>query len=290
MTLQSNFQTSLIIPAHNEEDTIKIVLDRIVELRFPDKYEIIIIDDGSTDTTTSIINKYPVKLIKHQTNKGYGAALKTGIRKANGKYIITFDSDGQHDPADALKIESLLEDNELVIGERTKDSFQVNKRKLGKKLIRWIGEFLVDQKLPDYNSGFRGFHTELIKGLLHIMPNGFSFSTTSTLAFIKEGYSFATFPIKVTERQGRRSSVKLFSDGAKTFLLLFRIIMLFNPLKVFFPASIIITCFGVVFGIYGYLSFGRFANTAVIISLVGIFLFFTGLLADQIAIMNRKVN
>ncbi len=124
--------------------------------------------------------------------------------------------------------------------------------------------------------------------MLHIMPNGFSFSTTSTLAFLKEGYTIGTFPIKVEERKGRSSNVRFLKDGTKTMLLLFRIIMLFNPLKVFFPASIIFTALGIGWGVYGYLVFQRFSNSAIILITLGMFLFFFGLLADQIALLNRK--
>jgi len=283
-------ESSIIIPVFNEEKSIREILDVMIELEYDKRYEVIIVNDGSYDKTAEILQEYPFKIINHNYNKGYGAALKTGIRKASGRNIITFDSDGQHNPAYIPEIENLLIDNELVIGERDNKFLQPKNRKWGKKIIRFVGEYLVNQKLPDFNSGYRGFKSDIIKGLLHIMPNGFSFSTTSTLAFIKEGYSLATFPIQIQERQGRKSNVKSFSDGTKTILLLFRIIMLFNPLKVFFPASLIITILGIVYGIYGYIVFNRFPNTAVIVFLVGIFMFFIGLLADQIAIINRKLN
>jgi hypothetical protein len=182
----------------------------------------------------------------------------------------------------------MLDDHEMVIGTREKDSFQVKTRQVGKRVIRWVGEYLVEQKLPDYNSGYRGFNAELIKGMLHIMPNGFSFSTTSTLAFLKEGFSIATVPIKVEERVGRSSNVKFFKDGAKTIMLILRIIMLFNPLKIFFPASFIITLAGVVYGVYGYIIADRFSNGAIVLAILGMFLFFIGLVADQISIMNRR--
>jgi hypothetical protein len=146
----------------------------------------------------------------------------------------------------------------------------------------------VEQKLPDYNSGFRGFKREIIAGMLHLMPNGFSFSTTSTLAYLKEGYNIGTFPIEVSDRVGRKSNVKTMKDGSKTILLLFRIIMLFNPLKVFFPASVISFLLGVGFGIVGYVFYDRFSNGAVVLTMLGMFLFFIGLVADQISILNRR--
>jgi glycosyltransferase involved in cell wall biosynthesis len=285
---QTNNKVSVIIPVFNEEVGIKRLLDKMIDLRFHELYEILVINDGSSDHSLEVLKKYPVKVYSHSVNKGYGAALKTGIRKANGDKIVILDSDGQHDPAQIPRIADLLDDHELVIGTRDKDSFQVRTRQVGKRMIRWVGEYLVEQKLPDYNSGYRGFQKDLIKSMLHIMPNGFSFSTTSTLAFLKEGYSIGTIPIKVDERVGRSSNVKFFKDGAKTIMLILRIIMLFNPLKIFFPASFIFTVAGIVYGIYGYLIAERFSNGAIVLTILGMFLFFIGLVADQISIMNRR--
>ena len=278
---------SIVIPAFNEEKGIRPGLERIIEMGFHEKYEVIYIDDGSTDETFSIISQYPVKCYRHFVNKGYGAALKTGIRKAKGDKIVILDSDGQHDPKYIDQFISMLENYDMVIGERTDDSFQVKRRQKGKRLIRLVGEHLVEQKLPDYNSGFRGFDRQLISEMLHIMPNGFSFSTTSTLAFLKEGYTIGTFPIVVEERIGRSSNVKFVKDGSKTMLLLIRIIMLFNPLKIFFPASVWMLLIGSGWGVAGYFIAGRFPNSAVLVVIMGMFIFFIGLLADQIALLNR---
>ena len=279
---------SIIIPAYNEAGVIGNFLEQLEKTGISGSHEVIIVDDGSTDNTVDIVANYKVKLIKHGGNKGYGAALKSGIRKATGNVIITLDSDGQHDPNEIPHIIELLEQYEMVIGERGKDSHQVRNRKGGKKLIRFIGEYLVEQKLPDFNSGFRGFHKELILPLLHIMPNGFSFSTTSTLAFLKEGYTLGTFPIKVTERKGRKSTVSFLKDGPKTILLLMRIIMLFNPLKIFIPGALFASLAGLAWGVHGFLAYNRFSNTAIILLTLGMFLFFFGLLADQIALLNRR--
>ena len=283
-------KTTVVVPVYNEEDAVRISLDRIRDLKMHEKYEFLYIDDGSEDSTYDIIRQYPVKAIRHTANKGYGAALKTGIRHASGAKLISMDGDGQHDPKYIEEIDGLLDDYDMVIGERTAGSFQVKRRKAGKKIIRKVGEILVEQKLPDYNSGYRGFHADQIRTMLHIMPNGFSFSTTSTLAYLKEGYNIATLPIEVGKRIGRKSNVRLMKDGTKTFMLIFRIIMLFNPMKVFLPASITIFLAGFGFGLYGYLVFSRFSNGAIVLTVLGMFLFFIGLLADQIAIMNRMKN
>jgi glycosyltransferase involved in cell wall biosynthesis len=282
-----NPSVSIVVPAYNEENAIRHSLDRMVERGFHTAYEVIYVDDGSSDSTFDIIREYPVKCYRHHVNKGYGAALKTGIRKAKGEKIVILDSDGQHDPAYVEQLIGMLNEYDMVIGERTNDSFQVKRRQSGKRFIRMIGEMLVEQKLPDYNSGFRGFDRKLINEMLHIMPNGFSFSTTSTLAFLKEGYTIGTFPITVKERVGRSSNVKFMKDGSKTILLLLRIIMLFNPLKIFFPASMLTFFAGIAWGVAGYFLVGRFPNSATLISVMGMLLFFIGLLADQVAMLNR---
>lgn len=286
--LEAKPGTSVIIPAYNEAAGIKGLLEKLVKTGYHEKYEIIIVDDGSSDDTGKIAHSYPVRVLRHTVNKGYGASLKTGIRKAHGDKVIILDSDGQHDPVHIPEIETMLDDFEMVIGTRDKNSFQVKNRQLGKRVIRWVGEFLVEQKLPDYNSGYRGFQRGLIKDMLHMMPNGFSFSTTSTLAFMKEGFSIGTIPIKVEERVGRSSNVKFIKDGTKTIMLILRIIMLFNPLKIFLPASFLFTTAGIGYGVYGYFLAHRFSNGAIVLAILGMFLFFIGLVADQISIMNRK--
>jgi glycosyltransferase involved in cell wall biosynthesis len=279
---------SIVIPAFNEETGLKPTLEKLTSQSWYKDVEIIVVDDGSTDSTYEVAKSSGVLVARHNTNKGYGAALKTGIRKSSGEKVVLMDSDGQHDPAYLPELFNMLSDHDMVIGTRTADSHQVKTRQAGKKVIRWVGEYLVEQKLPDYNSGFRGFDRKLIEKMLHIMPNGFSFSTTSTLAFLKEGYTIGTFPIVVEERKGRASSVKFFKDGGKTIMLILRIIMLFNPLKIFLPASLITFLAGVGFGTYGYLVVERFSNGAIVLTILGMFLFFIGLVADQISILNRK--
>lgn len=281
---------SVIIPLYNEETGIRTLLDKIVELGFSELYEVIVVNDGSTDNSLEIIKEYPVKVLSHSTNKGYGAALKTGIRKSTGNLVVMLDSDGQHDPKHIPTIVEMLEDYDMVIGTRGKESHQVKARQAGKRLIRIVGEYLVEQKLPDYNSGYRGFHKDLLEELIHIFPNGFSFSTTSTLAFLKEGFNIGTFPITVEKRVGRVSNVKFLKDGPKTIMLVLRIIMLFNPLKIFLPASAIIFFAGFGYGVAGYFIAGRFPNSGLIVIILAFFLFFIGLVADQVSILTRKRN
>lgn len=279
---------SIVIPAYNEDEGIRSTLTKLMSIPEIQNAEIIVVDDGSTDNTIQTASEYPVKVLCHRHNKGYGAALKTGIRKAIRDYIVIMDSDGQHDPTYITALVKELETCDMVIGERTEDSYQVKSRSFGKRLIRIVGEYLVEQRLPDYNSGFRGFNKELIEKMLHIMPNGFSFSTTSTMAFIKEGYQIGTIPIKVEEREGRSSNVSFLKDGTKTILLLTRVIMLFNPLKIFLPVSLLISILGFLWGSLGFLEVNRFSNAGVFLMVIGSLIFLIGLLADQISLLNRK--
>lgn len=282
--------SSLVIPAFNEQSGIDKTLQQLKNLDFFNNYEVIIIDDGSTDGTAEIVKKYPVILIQHTRNMGYGAALKTGIRRSTCENIIIFDSDGQHDPKNVKEIEQALLEYDIVIGERDKNSFQYSNRSFGKKLIKLVGEYLVDQNLPDFNSGFRGFNKEIIRSMLHLMPNGFSFSTTSTIAFIKEGYDIGKISIHVDERIGRKSNVSFLKDGTKAILLIARIIMLFNPLKIFFPCSILFGALGIFWAFWGAILGPRVPNSSIILIVFSMFLFFFGLIADQISMLNRRTK
>ncbi len=288
MQAGTNPDFTIVIPAYNEAHGIGATLDHLAAGGLTGRAEVIVVDDGSTDETAAIIRKYPVTLLQHTVNKGYGASLKTGIRHARTNKIITMDSDGQHNADAVEEIARQLDQHSLVIGERTADSHQVANRKFGKWIIRVVGEYLVEQKLPDFNSGLRGFDRKIIRSLLHLMPNGFSFSTTSTLAFLKEGYSIGTVPIKVTPRVGRASNVRPIKDGFKTVMLLLRIIMLFNPLKLFLPASLAVGLWGFAVAVSDIWKTARVSNGAVTVMIMAMFLFFIGLLADQIALLNLK--
>ena len=279
---------SIIIPAYNEEAAIKIVLQELVDLDFHNTSNIIVVSDGSTDKTNEIVRDFPVNLKIHKHNIGYGAALKTGIRLAKTDKIITIDGDAQHDPKDIKRMIGLLDDNDMVIGERVVGSAQIKNRIIGKKILKIIGEYLVERKLPDYNSGFRGFDRNIMLKMLHIMPNGFSFSTTSTLSFLKEGHSIGTIPIKTRERMGRTSNVRFFKDGAKTLLLIIRVITLFNPLKVFIPGGVLFSLAGVLYSIWNLFTFGRIPNSGVLFFTTGVIIFFFGILSDQISAIRRE--
>jgi glycosyltransferase involved in cell wall biosynthesis len=278
-----------VIPVYNERDAISGTLRELLGRGLEKRHEIIVVDDGSTDGSAEAVEAFgAVRLVKHSRNRGYGAALKTGLRQARTDKVIFMDGDGQHSPDGIEEVVRLLDTYPMVIGERGSDSRQDRSRLLGKRLVRVLGEYLLDEKLPDYNSGFRGFQRSAILPILGILPSGFSFSTTSTLAFIKQGYEYATIPIHVAPRAGRPSTVRFFRDGIRTALLVLRIVMLFHPLKIFFPASCLFGALGVGWGLVGALVSGRVPNSAVMTAVLGMFLFFIGLLADQISLLHFR--
>ncbi len=279
---------SVIIPVYNEEESIGKVIDTLKSL-YPG-LAIIVIDDCSTDKTYEQITKRDVKAIQHHRNKGYGASLKTGLKNCQTKYALFFDADGQHDPKDVIRLADEISGGyDMVIGARTKDSQVQLARKPGKWVLHQVANMMVEQKIPDLNSGLRIVKAELARNFMHLLPNKFSFSTTITIIFMKELLEVKFIPIKTVHRVGK-STVKYFRDGFNTILLIAKIIMLFDPLRIFIPASIIIFAIGLI----------RFAQMLIqhdlniVTSLFGMFtvvlIFFFGLLADQLAMIRRELK
>jgi glycosyltransferase involved in cell wall biosynthesis len=280
---------SIIIPAYNEEDGIVGVIKAIQELKLNGEYEVIVVDDGSTDKTYDQVSKLEgIKVIRHPYNKGYGSALKTGIRKAQYDICLIMDSDGQHDPKYIPELIREMEDNEMVVGARSKDSQFSLSRKPGKWLLSVLANFLSDIKIPDLNSGLRAIKKDRIKEFMHILPNGFSFSTTITLALLKAGYNVKYIPVMTRKRVGRKSTVSAARDGFNTVLLIIRTILLFNPLKVFVPVSLAMFIAGFLFSLYGVIAYHRFPGTGITVILTSVIIFFVGILADQISLLRRQ--
>lgn len=276
---------SIIIPAYNEEEGLGSTLMELMPLADERGWEVLVIDDGSTDRTGELVLEHKAKLISHPYNKGYGASLKSGIRNASGEVVVMMDSDGQHSGADIDALLEHIDRYDMVVGARKGD---VLVRAPGKKLLSMVANFLSGMKIPDLNSGFRAFYREAVKSFIHFCPNGFSFTTTITLAYLRESFNVKYVPIEAETRVGRPSSVKFFRDGYKTFLLIIRVIVLFNPLKVFIPASMFLLLAGTAFTIYGIIIYGRAPNTGILIILSSIILFFMGILADQISSIRRE--
>ncbi|MCK4344968.1 MAG: glycosyltransferase family 2 protein [Bacteroidales bacterium] len=285
---------TIIIPAYNEEEGIKRTIERLQAYSKNNLSEwiIIVVNDGSTDDTQSIVEEIKgVNLINHPYNKGYGASLKTGIKEAKTDLIAFYDADGQHNPEDLEELLKNFENNDMLIGKRGKDSHQEWIRKPGKWILSKVANFLTSRKIPDLNSGLRVVKRSIILQLLHLFPDGFSFSTTSTIAFLNLGYNVGYYPIKVNKRVGK-SSVKQLKHGSNTLLLILRLIVLFNPLRVFIPASFLLVFIGIIYEIiYGIILMQgiKLLPGSILIILSGILIFFFGLVVDQISEMRKHI-
>jgi len=280
---------TVIVPVYNEKEVIAVTFTEL--RRECPQIKIIVVDDNSTDGSYEEISKlnFNITVIRHRYNKGYGASLKTGLKNCNTKYSIFFDSDGQHDPKDIKRLIAEISGYDMVVGARTKDSELQRHRKPGKWVLQKVVNLMVEQHIPDINSGLRIVNTELARNYLHLLPDKFSFSTTITMIFMKELLDVKFIPIKTRRRVGK-STVKYFHDGFTTLLLIIRIIILFDPLKIFIPTSIFIFMFGVIRFIQMLIQHEPTTITSLFGMLTGVLIFFFGLLADQLASIRRELK
>lgn len=283
-------QVTIIIPAHNEEQGVEKVIDGVKntlrDMSMP--YEIIVVDDGSKDKTVEIVKKKEdVRLIQHPYNKGYGAALKTGVKNAEGDIVLFIDADAQQNPDDISRLLKPMGEYDMVVGARTKDSHISLLRRPGKFVLRILANYLAGTKIPDLNSGFRAIKKEIVKKYMPILPNTFSFTTTITLAAIKEGYNLKYIPIETIKEIGT-SKIKPFRDGFKFIMLIVRTIVFFDPMKVFFPVSLLLFIMGFVILIHDLIISISVPKSALLLLGIAVQVFFFGLLADQISLMMRR--
>ena len=273
---------SIVIPAYNEARAIGRVLEQLCAL--PGGHEVLVVDDGSTDGTAQAAGAHPVRVLRHRRNRGYGAALKTGIRAATGEVVVLIDSDGQHAPADIpLLLDALGGGADMAVGARSRSSLGPWARRPGKALLGWVANYLAGQRIPDLNSGFRAIRRRAILRFFPFLPDGYSFSTTSTLAFLKHGYEIVYVPIEAGQRTGD-SQVRILRDGMQTLLLIVRTVALFDPLKVFVPASLVQALVAIAYT--GFVVAERRLTVppgAQVLFVSAIFSFLFGVLADQVS-------
>lgn len=278
---------SVVIPAYNEAESIGPVVDNIHAVLREHEHEIIVVDDGSQDETGQQAEAAGGRVIRHHANRGYGASLKTGIRAAKHEWIALADADGQHQAEDLLRLLAALDEGyDTVIGAREPGSFQYAARMPGKAFLQWFAGYLVSEKPRDVNSGLRVFRKAEVLRYFPILPNGFSFTTTLTLAMLKDAYEVGWISIQARARQGRRSSVTI-QDGARTLLLIIRIAMLFNPLKVFVPVSGLLFGVGFLYAVWNLFREWNIPDGAETMMTAGILIFVFGMLADQVASIRR---
>lgn len=279
---------SIVIPAKNEENNLISLLPSIRSL-YPDK-TLIIVDDGSTDNTAKIANKYGAQVVSHPYSMGNGAAIKSGARACLSKYIIFMDADGQHDPKFIQTLIDKLDSGyDMVVGARTSDSQANLLRGLGNKIYNFIASKVTDHDVKDLTSGFRAVKKDLFIKYLYLLPNGFSYPTTITMAFFRSGYAVAYEQITAHKRKGK-SHIKLSKDGIRFFIIIIKIASLYSPLKVFTPVSIITAALGFANYAYTYFSAERFTNMSALLIIVSIVIFMLGLLAEQITVLTYAAS
>ena len=279
-------KVSIVLPAKNESAAIGQTLAQIQQLQLA--HEIIVVNDGSTDQTKQVAESAGAKVVTHPYSKGNGAAIKTGARTATGDIIVFMDADGQHDPQDIPHLlEKIEQGYDLVVGARQKGSQASVGRGIANTLYNNLATYMTEQKVEDLTSGFRAVRADKFREFLYLLPNGFSYPTTSTMAFFRAGYSVTYVPIHAAKRIGK-SHIQPLKDGVRFFLIIFKIATLFSPLKMFLPIAILLFMIGT--GWYGYTLWdaGRFTNMSALLYTGSIMIFLMGLISEQITALMYK--
>jgi glycosyltransferase involved in cell wall biosynthesis len=271
---------SVVIPAFNEAESIGHVVAAIGAAG-PWR-EIIVVDDGSADATSPRAGAAGAIVVRHPYNKGNGAAVKSGIRRATGEYILILDGDGQHQAEDARRLVARLGDYDLIVGARSRTTQATQARRFGNGALNRFASYLTGRDIPDLTSGFRAARREYLLEFLHLLPNGFSTPTTTTLAFIKAGYNVAFEPTEARPRVGT-SKIRLARDGAKFFMIILKIVTIFSPLRVFLPISAISLLVGLAYGIWNVAVASRIPNGSVLLIMFSVVVFLVGLVSEQIS-------
>ena len=272
--------TSIVVPAFNEATSIGAVV-RDLQAAAPWR-EIIVVDDGSTDDTGARAAAAGARLVRHPYNKGNGAAVKTGIRHATGAFVLIADGDGQHHAADAARLVAHLDAYDLVVGARAPATQANSARRFGNAVLNRVASYLTEQPIPDLTSGFRAARRDCLLEFLHLLPNGFSTPTTTTLAFMKAGYSVRFEPVEARPRQGT-SKIRLGPDGVSFLLILLKVITIFSPLRIFLPISAGAFFVGAAYAVWTIVTQSHVTNSSVLLILLSVVIFLVGLVSEQIS-------
>lgn len=274
---------SVIIPAKNEGKNI----DKLISIlkRSYTGFEIIVINDGSTDDTAVVAKNAGAKVYSHPYNIGNGAAIKSGIRMASGDVLVFMDADLQHNPEDIKTMLSYFPDYDMVVGARSKKDQASLGRALGNKVYNWLASYVARFKVEDLTSGFRAIKSDIAQQFLYLLPNTYSYPTTLTLAVLRTGRTLKYVPIKVEVRKAGKSNINIFRDGVRFFMIIVKICTLFSPFRIFIPVSFFMFCLGLFYYIYTFLTWGRFTNMSALLFTTSIIIFMMGLISEQISQM-----
>lgn len=250
--------------------------------------EIIVVDDGSNDGTGEAAAKAGARVVRHPYSGGNGAAIKGGARAATGEVIVFMDADGQHDPADIPALLTRLDEGyDMVVGARQAGSQASLGRGIANRFYNRLASYMTGHKIEDLTSGFRAVRAEKFREFLYLLPNGFSYPTTSTMAFFRAGYSVTYHPIHTAKRVGK-SHIRLLHDGVRFLLIIFKIGTLYSPLKLFAPVSVALLFLGTSWYLYTFLALSRFTNMSALLISAGIVIFMMGLISEQITSLMYK--
>ncbi len=275
---------SIVIPCKNEQNSIGAVLDELL-IGYPSA-EIVVVNDGSTDKTAEILSRYKdITVLTHPYGKGNGATIKTGAKAATGEILVFMDADGQHN---IIEITNLLENindgYDMVVGSRDRKSQSSSARLVGNKVYNHLASLITGHKIHDLTSGFRACKRDKFIEFLSLLPNGFSYPTTITMAFFRSGYSVKYIPISVNKRKGH-SHLSLLKDGVRFLLIIFKIGTLYSPLKILAPVSALFFSSGLVYYLYTYLSSARFTNMGLLLFTFSLLILIFGLISEQITML-----
>jgi glycosyltransferase involved in cell wall biosynthesis len=279
---------SIILPAKNEAEGLQQLLPTLRE-HFPED-EILVINDGSTDATVDVCKQQGVTVISHVYSMGNGAAIKTGTRNATKSILVFMDADGQHTPADISRLlDKLDEGYDMVVGARHLDTHASLGRRIANTLYNKLASWMTGYPIEDLTSGFRAARARHFKKFLYLLPNKFSYPTTSTMAFFRSGLAVGYVPIKAMNRTGdRKSHIRLFHDGFRFLIIIMKIGALFSPMRFFITISGTLFLLGSIYYAYTYLMWGRLTNMSAILFLSALLTFLIGILSEQISALHYK--
>jgi glycosyltransferase involved in cell wall biosynthesis len=284
---QASQEISIIIPAKNESSSIGVLVSNIRK-RYPDA-EILVINDGSTDATAEVAAKAGADVTTHPRSLGNGAAVKAGARRASGEILVFLDADAQHDPADIPRLlERLDQGYDMVVGARASAKSHANwGRLMANGAYNLVASLVSGQQIPDLTSGFRAVRADLFRRFLYLLPNGFSYPTTITMAFIRSGYPVDFVDIHAKKRAGK-SHIRPIRDGIRFLVIIFKIATLYAPMKLFFPTSLMFFTVGLGYYLYTFTTLGRFTNMSLLLFSAAVVIFLIGLVSEQITALMFK--
>ena len=277
---------SIVLPAKNEAAALQALLPRLRAAQ-PDA-EIIVVDDGSSDTTASVCAAAGVRSVTQPYSMGNGAAIKRGARAATGDVLVFMDADGQHDPADIAALVSRLDQGyDMVVGARDWSGQAGVGRGVANAIYNRLASWITGFEVLDLTSGFRAVRADKFREFLHLLPNGFSYPTTITMAFFRSAYSVAYERLMVHQRIGK-SHIKPLRDGLRFLLIIFKIATLYSPLKLFVPASVLFFLFGLGNYVYTFATAHRLTNMSVLLFSAAVIVFLIGLISEQITALTYR--